>query len=192
MSQATLNTLQFNLFKAKPATEGKQPVLHRKGSNGNPDQIAEYIGSTRDESVFKITAVKRLIEKEGSPLKGQSFYSITVVLKTDDGKYKYFDGSLFVNASKAAELAKPESERAPKAANWPDLNGNLVLDREAGTELRMSAWSKTGAQAGVYLSVNCEPARPRAENPADEATAVPADAQHTPAEEMASAESLPF
>ena len=193
MSQANtvLSNLMFNLFVAKAPAEGKQAVLHRKGSNGNPDVPAEYIGSTRDEGIFKITGVKRVVEKEGSPIKGQSYYQITVVTKDADGKYHYYDGSLFVNGSKAAELAKPESERAPKAANWPDLNGTLTLDRESGTALRMSAWAKTGQQAGKYLSVNCEPQRPR-EDAAEDAS-VPADAQHTPATETeAAGGDLPF
>lgn len=75
---------------------------------------------------------------------GVGYVRLSISILDANGQREYHNGALFVNDKKQTE-------------KQPDFQGSVNLDNKSdGPKLRLSAWKKTGAKSGDYLSVSIQ------------------------------------
>lgn len=144
--QALLTIANFNLFN------NVNPEIEFSVAKDQRVQAA-YSGYDKSKG-YDVRGIKA---KSGSNV-GYIRLSIST---SENGQREYHNAALFVNDKKTA-------------ANQPDFQGSVNLDNKSdGPKLRLSAWKKTGAKSGDYLSIaiqefmnNSQGAAPAANRPA--------------------------
>lgn len=82
---------------------------------------------------------------------GVGYIRLSISMIDGAGNREYHNGALFVNDKKETD-------------KQPDFQGSVNLDNKTdGPKLRLSAWKKTGEQAGDYLSVSIQEFQSREE-----------------------------
>lgn len=138
MSKQSLLTLaNFNLFR-----------------NTNPEIEFSISKENRVQAVYSAYDKSKGYDVRGIRQKsagGVGYIRLSISMLDGSGNREYHNGALFVNDKKETE-------------KQPDFQGSVNLDNKTdGPKLRLSAWKKTGATAGDYLSISIQEFQAREE-----------------------------